>query len=125
MKKRKVAVALLLACIMSFAVVAQAAARWNTTVNCTPGLVVSGNDAACSLRVSAKNSSDKITADIRLYAPSGSLLAVWSKEANGSLFFADSYPVTASGTYRMTVSIDVSGVDGKDHIDDEVTSRKY
>lgn len=124
MKKRKVVVALLLACIMSFAVVAQAAARWNTTVNCTPGLVISGNDAACSLRVTAKNSTDKITADIRLYAPNGSLLAVWSKEATGRMNFGDSYPVTASGTYRMTVSIDISGKDGSDHIDDEVTSRK-
>ena len=124
MKKRKVAVALLLACIMSLAVVVQAAARWNTTVNCTPGLVASGNPAVCSLTVNAKNSSDKITADIRLYAPNGSLLAVWAKSATGRMDFYDTYPVTASGTYRMTVSIDVSGVDGKDHIDDEVTSRK-
>ncbi len=124
MKKRKVAVALLLACIMSLAVVAQAAARWNSTAVCTPGISISGGSAACSLTVHAQNSSDKITADIRLYAPDGSLLAVWAKEATGRMNFGDTYPVSASGTYRMTISVDVSGKNGSDHIENEVTSTK-
>lgn len=124
MRKRKVVIALLLTCVMSFAVVAQAAARWNSTAVCTPGLSISNGSAVCSLTVHAKTSSDTIKAAIRLYSPSGSLLAVWSREATGRLSFSDTYPVTASGTYRMTVSIDVSGAGGSDHIDDEVTSRK-
>ncbi len=124
MKKRKVAVALLLACIMSLAVVAQAAARWNSTAVCMPGISISGGSAVCSLTVHTQNSSDKITADIRLYAPDGSLLAVWAKSATGRMDFYDTYPASASGTYRMTISVDVSGKNGSDHIDDEVTSRK-
>ena len=107
-------------CLMNFAVLA----RYNSVSRCEPSIAIFGNTAYCALSVQTKDSSDKISAVIRLCTSSGLVLRTWEKAAVGTLDFSDSCSVTSPGTYYLKVEVDVDGANGSDFIQTERSAVK-
>lgn len=105
---RKVALILAFVMLLSIPVSAQAAVtpRIYTAV---PGLWFEGTTANCSLTVSGNNTSDSITAIVKLWQ-GDTCLALWVPRAEGYMFFSDTWSVTAGEEYVLTADITINGV---------------
>ena len=68
-----------------------------------------GTQANCSATISANNSSEKISATIKLWNGS-TCLKTWSASGTGVLSFYQTAAVTKGQTYSLEVSYTVAGV---------------
>lgn len=115
MKKRLLAVALVVALVFSLNV--NAFARWNSTESCEPRLSITGSTATCKLEVETNNSSDKISAKLELKNPSGRVVKTFGGlTGTGYLSYSNTYSPVSTGTYTLVATVTVTGTNGNDTI---------
>ena len=74
-----------------------------------PGLSFIGKNAHCSLYVDGAGQSDSISAVIKLWY-GFSCLKTWTASATGSLSFVETYEVSSTGKYNLTVDVSIKGI---------------
>jgi len=120
MKKRLIAVILVLFMVMAMPISSGAAVLWTYTAACNPGLSFTGNTANCSLYVQACSSSSSISAEVYLFRVSGPweiYVASWyDLGATGIMNWSDTCAATVSGTYRLYAYVTVTATGGSDYI---------
>lgn len=92
--------------------------RWNVTSSCEPTLTFSGTTATCRADVRAISGS-KISGTMTLYRVSSvNEVAVgsWSISGSGSAYVKQTCSVTKGQTYKLVVSVAVTGSNGTDKI---------
>ena len=102
-----VVITLLSCCISANAAVPETPSpMFVSTVSCTPKLVFIGSDALCKLQVYAKQSTASIRAYVRLYDEDDHCVNSWALTGTGRLIW-ETYQTVSSGTYTLTVSVQV------------------
>jgi len=124
MRNKRFLFALLLCLAMAFSSVAVASEImpfWNSNAKCVPNLVISGNNAYCTLNVDPASSSDKITANISLQKQNSrgnyTTQQSWTNQTGtGKLRFSATGSASDSGSYRIKCDVVVNGSGGTDNI---------
>lgn len=123
MKKRIICICLVLAAFFSLCSPAYAEPRYNSTDSCSTSLTIKNAVATCKLNVIAQNTSDKITATIKLKNVNGIVVKTWNNvTGTGDIYFRDTYTVVRNNTYELIATVTVSGVNGTDYITKTVTA---
>lgn len=122
MKKRLICILLVFATLISLYAPAYAALRLNNSITCTPSLSITNTTAYCTLRVFARDSSDKIEATIKLKSSTGITLKTWNVTSYETLTFNDTYTIVKNKTYQLVVNVKVTGNKGTDTINKTVTA---
>lgn len=124
MRNRRMLFALLLFLAMAFSSVAVASEimpLWDSNARCLPNLVISGNNAYCTLDVDAASSSDKITANIYLQKQNSrgnyTTQQSWTNQTGtGNLNFSAIGSASSGESYRIKCDVVVNGSGGTDNI---------
>jgi len=103
MKKRYLALSVLLAVILVMPVYAQTYAARNEC-----DLSFAGSTAYCSVSILRDDRSDEISAVVKLWDGSRDV-AEWSADGTGRLDFYETKTVTPGRTYKLTVDYTVNG----------------
>lgn len=118
--------AMTLALLMILSITASALAiqpRWNSTNSCDPSLSFTGTTAICRADVRAIPGAE-ISGTMTLYRVSGSNeynVDSWDVSGTGTAYVSERTSVTKGETYRLEVSVTVSGSYGKDTITVDAT----
>lgn len=117
MKKRIFPLALVLALCLTLCANA-AVLRTKNSFTYSPTVTISGSSAACTLRVSATQSTAKITANIDLHSGSYTSVTGWYKTGTGTLNFSDTHTDSriSKGSARLSYTVTVSGSNGTDTV---------
>lgn len=119
MQKKLTAITLALLLILSITASAlPIQPRWNVTASCEPVLTFSGTTATCVADVRA-DSGASISGTMTLYRVSSVnqvIVASWNFSGNSDVFAKKSTSVTKGQTYKLVVSVTVTGSDGTDRI---------
>lgn len=92
--------------------------RWNVTASCEPVLTFSGTRATCVADVRA-DSGARISGTMTLYRVSSvnqTVVASWNFSGTSDVFASKSSTVTKGQTYKLVVSVAVTGSNGTDKI---------
>ena len=105
MKRRTVALILVLAMLCAIPVYAMASVRLsNYSV-----LSFNGTTANCSVLVTSENPSDRIVTNMRLKCGS-SIVGEWNRSGYGSVQISGSATVVRNETYTLVVYVTINGV---------------
>lgn len=104
MRKRAIIFALAIVMLLSMSVYAVE----GRSRSITPGLSFTNKTANCSLEVIGDNSSDSISATIKLCRGT-EVLETWYESGDGYIFFSDTYTVNKTGTYKLTADVTING----------------
>ena len=121
MKKRIFPLTLVLALCLTLCANA-AVLRTKNSFTYSPTVTISGSSAACTLRVSATQSTAKITAniDLQVKTSSGSYTSItgWYKTGTGTLNFSDTHTDSriSKGSARLSYTVTVVGSNGTDTV---------
>lgn len=104
MKKRTLALILVIVMLLSMTVIAVDA----RSKSISPRLTFSGKTANCGLDVVGDTTSDTISATIKLCRGT-EVLETWYESGSGYIFFSDTYTVDKTGTYKLTADVTING----------------
>lgn len=104
MKKRIFAAILLVALVLSMT----AYAVEPRSKSIVPSLTFSGKTANCGVDIVSTNTSDSISATIKLCRGT-EVLETWYESGDGYIFFSDTYTVDKTGTYKLTADVTING----------------
>ena len=105
MRKRVLALTLVLALVLGFTV--QAAPL--RAPRLYPNLTFSGTTATCTESVRADNATDAVSMTVKLWQ-GASCLKTWTASGTGSASLSKTATVTKGKTYKLTVDAKINGV---------------
>lgn len=106
---RKMALVLVMVMVLTtLALPVYASAAESRAITIVPAISFDGTTATCNARIVGNTIDEELHATIRLYR-GNTLVATWTAEGNGYIFFSKTKTVTKGYTYKLTVDLTVDG----------------